>query len=88
MQPPLAAATLAAQGQGRWLDMMVVDQPQEPPPSTKLARAALIAAFLGWLTFPIGLLAVAWALFVAIVSASPTAATVGRSREPRMPRSF
>ena len=46
---------------------MVVDQPQEPPPSTKLARAALIAAFLGWLTFPIGLLAVAWALFVAIV---------------------
>ena len=46
---------------------MVDDQTQAPPPSTKLARATLIAACVGWLTFPIGLLVVAWALFVAIV---------------------
>lgn len=46
---------------------MVDDDPQASPPSTNLARATLIAACVGWLTLPIGLLAVAWAMFVAIV---------------------
>jgi len=46
---------------------MVDEHSLAPPPSTKLAWATLVATCVGWLTFPIGLLAVAWAMLVAIV---------------------
>ena len=63
--PSTRGSQLSARSVG-WTTM-VDETPQAAPASTKLARAALIAACVGWLTPPIGLLAVAWAMFVAIV---------------------
>lgn len=41
------------------------DPLRAPPPSRRLATATLVVACVGWLTLPIGLLLVVWAMFVA-----------------------